>query len=287
MRLARVIDHTGRMAWVAQGSDGALLRCDGVSLRDLARTTVTAERIEAARYLPPVDPRALICVAASYRKHIEESRLTEQPDPVLFMKNPAAATGHLEPIRIPAVCADEVDYEGELAVVLGGDLRDATAEEAGRAIAGYTVANDVSARIWQLERGGGQWVRGKSFDTFAPLGPFLVTPDEVGDPGNLALRTVLDGETVQETTTAYMIRGVKELLCFLSQGTTLLAGSAILTGTPEGVGWFRTPRKLLRPGSVVSVQIEKVGTLVNPVEAAAPAPETPHRPACGRGGCRA
>jgi 2-keto-4-pentenoate hydratase/2-oxohepta-3-ene-1,7-dioic acid hydratase in catechol pathway len=265
MRLARVIDKTGRTTWAAQGRDGALCRCEQVALQDLSRTTVTAERIEVARFLPPVDPRALICVAASYRKHIEESRLTEQPDPVLFMKNPAAATGHREPIRIPAVCADEVDYEGELAVVLGRDCRDATGAEAARAIAGYTVANDVSARIWQLERGGGQWVRGKSFDTFAPLGPFLVTPDEVGDPGTLTLRTLLDGETVQETSTALMIRGVAELLCFLSQGTTLLAGSVILTGTPEGVGWFRQPRKLLRPGSVVSVEIENVGTLVNPV----------------------
>ncbi len=186
---------------------------------------------------------------------------------MIFMKNPAAATGHECPVVVPSVCGDEVDYEGELAVVLSKDCYNVTEEEAGERIAGYTVVNDVSARIWQLERGGGQWIRGKSFDTFAPMGPFLVTPDEVGDPTNLKIKTVLDGETVQESSTKLMIRGVAELISFLSQGTTLLAGTVILTGTPEGVGWFRKPRKLLRPGSTVSVEIEKVGTLVNPVVA--------------------
>jgi len=160
-----------------------------------------------------------------------------------------------------------VDYEGELAVVLSQDCYNVTEEEADKRIAGYTVVNDVSARIWQLERSGGQWVRGKSFDTFAPMGPFLVTPDEVGDPANLKIKTVLDGETVQESTTKLMIRGVAELIRFLSQGTTLLAGTVILTGTPEGTGWFRKPRKLMRPGGKVSVEIEKVGTLVNPIVA--------------------
>ncbi len=266
MKYARIIDKAGKETLVAQSRSGGLVRCEGVSLIDPA-LKVTDEPVKAEHFLAPVDPRALVCVAASYRAHIEECNLEEQPEPVIFMKNPAAATGHECPVVVPSVCGDEVDYEGELAVVLSKDCYNVTEEEAGERIVGYTVVNDVSARIWQLERGGGQWIRGKSFDTFAPMGPFLVTPDEVGDPANLKIKTVLDGETVQESSTKLMIRGVAELISFLSQGTTLLAGTVILTGTPEGVGWFRKPRKLLRPGSTVSVEIEKVGTLVNPVVA--------------------
>jgi len=260
------MDGTGKEVLVAQEADGILLRCEGKSLID-PTLRVTEKSVQAKRFLSPVDPRALVCVAASYRAHIEECNLEEQPEPVIFMKNPAAATGHECPIVIPSVCGDEVDYEGELAVVLSQDCYNVTEKEAEERIAGYTVVNDVSARIWQLERGGGQWIRGKSFDTFAPMGPFLVTPDEVGDPTDLKIKTVLDDEIVQESTTKLMIRAVPELICFLSQGTTLLAGTVILTGTPEGVGWFRKPRKLMRPGSTVSVEIEKVGTLVNPVVA--------------------
>jgi 2-keto-4-pentenoate hydratase/2-oxohepta-3-ene-1,7-dioic acid hydratase in catechol pathway len=267
MKFARIIDRAGEVILTVQGADGALYRCEGASLVDPASVRVTNEPVNVKRFLSPVDPRALVCVAASYRKHIEECNLTEQPEPVIFMKNPAAAQGHECPIVIPAVCGDEVDYEGELAVILSQDCHNVTQQQALERIAGYTVINDVSARIWQLERGGGQWVRGKSFNTFAPMGPFLVTPDEVGNPDDLKIKTVLNGETVQESSTKYMIRGIAELISFLSQGTTLLAGTVILTGTPEGVGWFRQPRKLLRPGSTISVEIEKVGILTNPVVA--------------------
>lgn len=265
MKFARVVDESGKEVLVVQRTDGALYRCEGASLVNPTALRMTGEPVKAERFLSPVDPRALICVAASYRKHIEECNLTEQPEPVIFMKNPAAAQGHECPIVIPSVCGDEVDYEGELAVILSGDCYNVTRQQALERIAGYTAVNDVSARIWQLERGGGQWVRGKGFDTFAPMGPFMVTPDEVGNPDDLKIRTILNGETVQESSTKYMIRGVAELISFLSQGTTLLAGTVILTGTPEGVGWFRKPRLLLRPGSTVSVEIEKVGTLTNPV----------------------
>lgn len=267
MKFARIIDEKGARVLAAVDAQGRLVRCEGESLVNTDALRITGEIVRACQFLPPVDPRALVCVAASYRKHIEECNLTELPDPVIFMKNPASATGHECPVVIPSVCADEVDYEGELAVVLSRDCRDVAREEVPSRISGYMVANDISARIWQLERGGGQWVRGKSFDTFAPMGPFLVTPDEVGDPGDLAIRTVLDGETVQEASTRMMIRDVPELISFLSQGTTLLAGTVILTGTPEGVGWFRQPRKLLCPGSTVRVEIERVGTLINPVAA--------------------
>ena len=267
MKFARIIDEAGKEILAAQGEGGELFRCEGTTLADPSALKVTDEKVTASRFLAPVDPRALICVAASYRAHIEECNLTEQPDPVIFMKNPAAATGHECPVVIPSVCEDEVDYEGELAVVISKDCHNVSKEEALERIAGYTVANDVSARIWQLERSGGQWVRGKGFDTFAPMGPFLVTPDEVGRTDDLTIRTILDGDVVQEASTKLMIRNVAELISFLSEGTTLLAGTVILTGTPAGVGWFREPRKLMRPGGTVRVEIDRVGVLVNPIVA--------------------
>ena len=269
MKFARILDEAGKEILAAQGEGGVLFRCEGTSLVDPSTVKVTTEKVVASRFLAPVDPRSLICVAASYRAHIEECNQTEQPEPIIFMKNPAAATGHECPIVIPSICEDEVDYEGELAVVISKDCYNVSQEEALERVAGYTVANDVSARIWQLERGGGQWVRGKGFDTFAPMGPFLVTPDEVGSTEDLTIRTILNGEVVQEASTKLMIRGVAELISFLSQGTTLLAGTVILTGTPPGVGWFQKPRKLLRPGSNVIVEINRVGVLVNPVVAEA------------------
>jgi 2-keto-4-pentenoate hydratase/2-oxohepta-3-ene-1,7-dioic acid hydratase in catechol pathway len=260
MKIARVLDFSGEEHFAGLQVDGSFVKLDS-SLNKL-----TSQKIEVQKYLPPVVPRAIICVAASYRKHIEESNLNEQPDPVIFMKNPAAATGHKCPVILPDICDDEVDYEGELAVVLKKDCRNAGERQAAESILGYTIANDVSARKWQFERGGGQWVRGKSFDTFAPLGPWLVTPDEIGDPDNLEIKTTLNGEVVQHSNTKYMIRNVFELISFLSQGTTLSAGTIILTGTPEGVGWFRTPKLLLEPGCKISIEIEKIGTLTNTVQ---------------------
>lgn len=259
------MDEKGRAVAAVQGENGVLFRCEGSDLLHPETLRPTKEAVRAVCWLSPVNPRALICIGANYRKHLQECSLTELPDPVVFMKNPGAAAGHLEPIRIPSVCGDEVDFEGELAVVLSRDCLNVSPSDAGKYIAGYTIANDVSARIWQFERGGGQWVLGKSFNTFAPLGPFLVTPDEAGDPDRLKIKTVLDGETVQESSTDQMTRKVFELIHFLSQDTTLLAGTVILTGTPEGVGWFRTPRKLLGAGSTVSIEIEKIGILTSPV----------------------
>lgn len=265
MKLARVQIENGSVVHVVQGDDGSLYRCEGGSFFDPPSLCITDEVVQAVRFLPPVEPRSILCAGANYHGHISECKLTPQSDPVFFMKNPAAAIGHQHPIVIPACCGDEVDYEAELAAVIGRDCLSVDRAGAADCIAGYLCANDVSARVWQLKRGGGQWVRGKSFDTFAPMGPFLVTPDEVGDPGNLAIRTRLNGETVQESTTACMIHDVLDLISFFSQGTTLPAGTVVLTGTPEGVGWFRTPRKLLHAGSTVEIEIERIGTLVNPV----------------------
>jgi 2-keto-4-pentenoate hydratase/2-oxohepta-3-ene-1,7-dioic acid hydratase in catechol pathway len=161
--------------------------------------------------------------------------------------------------------SDEVDYECELAVVIGRPCKNVSRQRALDYVLGYTCCNDVSARDWQLKRGGGQWCRGKSFDTFSPLGPCLVTRDELPNPNELAIRTTLNGEVMQDWNTNDMIFDVPTLIEFLSGSTTLPAGTVILTGTPHGVGMVRKPPRWLRAGDVVSIEIEGIGTLTNPV----------------------
>jgi 2-keto-4-pentenoate hydratase/2-oxohepta-3-ene-1,7-dioic acid hydratase in catechol pathway len=160
----------------------------------------------------------------------------------------------------------KVDFEGELAVVIGKTCRNATRENALSHVLGYTAANDVSARDWQKEWGGSQWCRGKSFDTFAPMGPWIVTSDEITDPNTLRITTRVNGEILQDSNTADMIFDVPSLIEFLSGDTTLEAGTIILTGTPEGVGMGRTPQRWLQPDDKVEVEIERIGALENPVE---------------------
>ncbi|HIJ65083.1 MAG TPA: fumarylacetoacetate hydrolase family protein, partial [Candidatus Hydrogenedentes bacterium] len=190
MRIARVIDRDDRTTWAVEQKDGQLLRIEGDPLSPGAR--LTDKLVAPQRWLPPIEPSAIFCIGLNYRKHAEESGAPLPEEPVVFMKNPAAATGHLEAIRIPKVCEDEVDYEAELAVVIDKTCRDVSRDEALEYVVGYTCANDVSARVWQQKRGGGQWVRGKSFDTFAPMGPVLLTPDEIPDPKALSIRCELN-----------------------------------------------------------------------------------------------
>ncbi|HOE65235.1 MAG TPA: fumarylacetoacetate hydrolase family protein [Candidatus Hydrogenedentes bacterium] len=263
MRIAHIEDPSGIRTWAIQQPDGRLARAEGSPLDGPLRPA--GAFVEPARWRPVVEPRALLCIGRNYAGHAKERNEDVPTEPVLFLKNPAAATGHLEAIRIPAVCEDEVDYEGELAVVIGRVCRNVSREDALAHVLGYTIANDVSARVWQSQRGGSQWCRAKSFDTFAPLGPTLVTPDELPDPGAIHIRTSLNGTVLQDCPTREMIFDVPTLIAFLSQDTTLLPGTVILTGTPEGVGWSRTPRKTLRPGDVVAVEIEGIGRLENPV----------------------
>jgi 2-keto-4-pentenoate hydratase/2-oxohepta-3-ene-1,7-dioic acid hydratase in catechol pathway len=168
---------------------------------------------------------------------------------------------------IPAALrSDEVDYECELAVVIGKACKNVKRDSALDHVFGYTCANDVSARDWQIKRGGGQWSRGKFFDTFCPLGPCLVTADEIPDPNALAIKTVVSGETLQDWNTNDMIFDVPALIEFLSGSTTLLPGTVILTGTPHGVGMAAKPPRWLKPGDSVTIEIEKIGALTNPVE---------------------
>lgn len=186
--------------------------------------------------------------------------------PVLFAKGLNTLQHPGDPILIPtALPSHEVDYECELAVVIGRAGKNVKRAQALDHVLGYTCANDVSARDWQLKKGGGQWTRGKFFDTFCPLGPCLVTPDEIPDPNALRIRTVLNGDTVQDWNTQDMIFDVPALIEFLSASTTLLPGTVILTGTPHGVGMAAKPPRWLRPGDRVTIEIERIGQLTNPV----------------------
>lgn len=261
MKIARVIDGKGRSLTVglAERDKGVVLTGDLTA----GGYRFTDEVVVPEKWLSPVVPPAIFCIGLNYAKHITESKLPRPNEPVIFMKNPAAVIGHNGVVRIPGVCDDELDFEGELAIVIGKSCRDVAKSEAHTVILGYTIANDISARNWQLHRGGSQWVRGKSFDTFAPLGPCIVTLDEFEDPNRLAIRTTLNGQTVQDSNTEDMIFDVPGLISFCSQDTTLLAGSVIMTGTPEGIGWARSPRLTLKPGDDISVDIEGIGSLRN------------------------
>ena len=187
-------------------------------------------------------------------------------NPMVFMKAPTASQKPGDPIVIPRFLrSDKVDYEGELGVVIGRPCKNVSPADALSHVLGYTCANDVSARDWQKEKGGGQFCRGKTFDTFCPVGPCLTTADEITDPSKLTLRTYLNDEKVQESKTDDLIFDVPALISFLSGSTTLLPGTLILTGTPSGVGEARDPKRFLVPGDEVTVEIEGIGLLTNPV----------------------
>jgi 2-keto-4-pentenoate hydratase/2-oxohepta-3-ene-1,7-dioic acid hydratase in catechol pathway len=218
-----------------------------------------------AKLLPPVpDPQKIICIGLNYRDHAAESGAPIPKEPVLFSKFTTALIGDGQPIVLPPV-SQEVDYEAELVIVVGRRGRNIRKEDAGQYVAGYTIGHDVSARDWQLKKDGKQWLAGKSFDTFAPTGPALVTPDEVLDPHNLSIRLRLNGKTMQDSNTSHLIFGVGELLAYLSQVFTLEPGDLIFTGTPPGVGFARKPPVYLKAGDTVEVEVERLGILRNPV----------------------
>jgi 2-keto-4-pentenoate hydratase/2-oxohepta-3-ene-1,7-dioic acid hydratase in catechol pathway len=263
MKIIRYRSPAGEVAFAQQHSDGTATRLHG----DLfAGLTPTTEPAEIAKLLAPIIPAAFLCIGLNYRQHAAETHAPLPKCPVLFMKNAAAVQNPGDPIVLPRwLRSDKVDYECELAVVIGKPCRNVPRTEALDYVLGYTCGNDVSARDWQKEGGGTQWSRGKSFDTFAPLGPCLVTPDELPNAGRLRIRTLVNGETLQDSTTADMIFDVPTLIEFLSGSTTLLPGTVIFTGTPHGVGMARQPPRFLQPGDQVTVEIEGIGELTNPV----------------------
>jgi len=220
-----------------------------------------------ARLLAPVpDPRKIICIGLNYRDHAAESGVPVPEEPILFSKYATALIGHDETIILPSV-SHQVDYEAELVVVIGRTGRWIPRERAFDYVGGYAVGHDVSARDWQLNKPGKQWMAGKTFDTFAPVGPVLVTPDEIEDPHKLGIRLRLNGQTMQDSSTSQLIFGVDELIAYLSQVFTLEPGDLIFTGTPPGVGMARKPPVWLKPGDTVEVEIDHLGTLRNNVAA--------------------
>ena len=229
------------------------------------KMTISDEIKNVDIILPPVDPPAIYCIGLNYADHAKEVNMEQPRYPLVFMKPVTALTGHNNAIVIPTVASDppEVDYEAELAVVIGRTAKNVEEDEAMDYVLGYTIANDVSARRWQGKRGGGQWTRGKGFDTFLPLGPYLVPKSEIPDPHKLRIRTTVNGDTVQDGTTANMMFTIPKLIAFLSQSTTLLPGTVICTGTPAGVGYTRNV--YLQRGDVVAIHIEGIGTLINSV----------------------
>lgn len=210
----------------------------------------------------------VICVGLNYADHAAETGASPPPEPVIFSKFPTAITGPDDVIRLPRV-SQQVDYEAELVVVIGREGRYIPEDQAMNYVAGYTCGNDVSARDWQIHKPERQWLLGKSFDTFAPIGPWVVSKDEIPDPHNLAIRLCLNGQVMQQSNTRQFIFSIPKLIAYISQVCTLLPGDLIFTGTPGGVGFTRKPPVFLKPGDEVEVDIEKIGRLVNRVEAEA------------------
>ncbi|MHB8138757.1 MAG: fumarylacetoacetate hydrolase family protein [Smithellaceae bacterium] len=229
----------------------------------LGAYTITSREAKISQWLPPIVPVNILALGINYKKHGDETAMSYPDQPILFIKATSSITGHNSHIVLPAAGPDRVDYEAELAVVIGKSAKNIRPGQAMDYIFGYTCANDVSARDWQFDKQKGQWTRGKSFDTFCPLGPWIVTKDEVSDPNDLGIRCLINGQAVQESKTSEMIFNIQTIISNLSQSMTLLPGTVILTGTPEGVGFTRRPPRFLQAGDVISVEIENIGTLTS------------------------
>ena len=233
--------------------------------RQAAERNVNIDRYEASavKTLPPIpDPPKIVCLGLNYRDHAIESGAPIPKEPILFSKYATALIGPGEAIVLPSV-SQEVDYEAELGVVIGRRARQVSRQDALEYIAGYTIVHDVSAR--DLQFSDGQWLRAKSFNTFAPMGPYLVTKSALADGDGLAIELRLNGKTMQKSNTRNLIFKVPDLVSYISEIMTLEVGDVIATGTPGGVGFVRNPQVFMKPGDVVEIEIEGIGVLRNPV----------------------
>jgi 2-keto-4-pentenoate hydratase/2-oxohepta-3-ene-1,7-dioic acid hydratase in catechol pathway len=256
-------------------ADPALPSCPKALLAQGPDAIGRAERALAAgrpvtgavtRLAPVPSPEKIICIGLNYADHARETKAAIPPCPVVFNKFPTALLPHDGTVRLPRA-SQQVDFEAELVLVIGRGGRHIPEHEARSYIAAYTCGNDVSARDWQKDKPGGQWLSGKSFDTFAPCGPWMVTADEIPEPEKLAIQLRLNGRVMQDSNTAELIFPVDTLVSYLSQFCTLNPGDLIFTGTPGGVGMGRKPSVYLKPGDVTEVQIERIGVLRNRFEA--------------------
>jgi 2-keto-4-pentenoate hydratase/2-oxohepta-3-ene-1,7-dioic acid hydratase in catechol pathway len=261
----KLIRHffTGAPAYAALQPDGTAHEIAGDIFGDFQ---LTGRIFNPGKRLAPVTPPNILGIGLNYKSHAADLNRPPPDHPMLFIKSTNTVQHPGDPIEIPrALPSFEVDYEGELAIVIGRLCKNVPRDRALDYVLGYTIANDVTARDWQFKLGGGQFCQGKSFDTFCPLGPVLVTKDELPDPGKLRLRTRVNGEVRQDNTTADMIFDVPALIAFLSASKQLFPGTVILTGTPRGVGIAAKPPVFLQPGDRVEIEIEGIGILSNPV----------------------
>ena len=261
MRICRVSAAEGPL-YALKKTSGYYI-CSGTPLTGLVETK---QIVEDPVLLAPIEPTTIYAIGLNYRAHAIEMEKPIPEHPVVTMKSPTAVLAPGGQIVLPRFLpSDAVDYECELAIVIGKQCKNATKANALDHVLGYTAANDVSARDWQKIYSGGQWCKGKTFDTFCPIGPVLVTPDEIGNPDALQIRTELNGEEVQCSNTSDMIFSVTDLIIFLSGSTTLAPGTVILTGTPTGVGVARQPQRFLQAGDQVVIEVEGIGRLENTV----------------------
>jgi 2-keto-4-pentenoate hydratase/2-oxohepta-3-ene-1,7-dioic acid hydratase in catechol pathway len=260
MRIVRFKGKGGEIRYGIHEGDRIVV-ADGDPYSGLRRTGASVA-VREVKLLAPVVPPNILAIGRNYKEHAQEDGSDLPKAPLVFMKATSAVVPPGDPIVIPRVAPDEVDYEAELAVVIGKAARNVPEGEALKYVLGYTCANDVSAR--DCQRNDGQWCRGKSLDTFAPYGPWIETDV---DPGNLKIQCRVNGSTLQDSSTSLLIFSVPSLIAYLSAGQTLLPGTVISTGTPGGVGFARKPPIWLRPGDVVEVEIEGIGVLRNPVAA--------------------
>jgi 2-keto-4-pentenoate hydratase/2-oxohepta-3-ene-1,7-dioic acid hydratase in catechol pathway len=267
MRIARFVSDDGNIQVGELLKDDLARVLKGDFSGGFEPTRFTAK---VSKLLAPLVPSDILCIGINYREHAAESGSPIPQNPVLFIKAGNTLNNPGDAIPIPRR-SSMIDYEGELAVIIGKAAKHVPRERALDHVFGYCIANDVSARDWQRQRelGGGQYARGKSFDGFCPLGPWITTKDEVPNPNALRLKTILNGQVMQDHTTADMIFDVPALIESLSSTMTLRPGSVLLTGTPQGVGFARTPPVWMKPGDTVAVEIERLGRLENPVTAEA------------------
>lgn len=265
MQLIRFVDSEGQIRY---GQFVDVRHARPISGDVLGEHAVGKEPVKIVRRLAPCEPPNIIAIGRNYRDHAKEMASTaDETEPLVFLKATSSIIGPDDSIELPPQAPDEVDYEGELAVVIGRTARRVSEDEALAHVLGYTCANDISARDCQKRRDK-QWARGKSFDTFCPLGPHIITRDECGD-GPFTVRSFLNGSPMQNGSTADLIFPIAHLVSYLSHQFTLLPGTVILTGTPAGVGAARTPPVLLRPGDRIEVDISGIGRLANDVVAGA------------------
>ena len=259
MRIVRFQKDDGIFYGVLQGDDINIVEDDIFDKFKISSTRINREEV---KLLAPIVPPNLIAIGLNYKKHADESGRDYPEKPLIFLKATSSVIGPEENIVIPRVAPDEVDYEAELAIIIGKKAKNIEIEEVDRYILGYTCGNDVSARDCQF-RIDKQWARGKSFDTFCPLGPWIET--ELPDPDNCHIISRLNGKVMQDSNTSDLIFGVKELVSYCSENFTLLPGTVIMTGTPEGVGFPRKPPIFLKNGDTIEIEIEGIGTLSNKV----------------------